>query len=224
MHRELAADVETLERHHADMVDVEFTVEEGRLFLLQCRPGRRTRAAAARIAVEMAEDPSIPLDRPAAVSRCRHLLDGPAERVAATPVAAADRDVLVRGLAASPGRGTGVLVVSVDEALRRHDAGEPVVLVRPTTSPTDVAAMAVASGIVTTRGGIVSHAAVVGATELEVTEHGVVVAGRTVAEGETVTVDGDSGALLAGAQSAAGVAGSPELELLRRWASELDEP
>ena len=234
VHRELAAAVETLERHHSDMVDVEFTVEEGRLFLLQCRPGRRTPAAAARIAVEMAEDPSIPLDRPAAVSRCRHLLDGPAERVAATPVAAADRDVLVRGLAASPGRGTGVLVVSVDEALRRHDAGEPVVLVRPTTSPTDVAAMAVASGIVTTRGGIVSHAAVVarswglpavvGATELEVTEHGVVVAGRTVAEGETVTVDGDSGALLAGAQSAAGVAGSPELELLRRWASELDEP
>ena len=216
------------------MVDVEFTVESGRLFLLQCRPGRRTPAAAARIAVEMAEDPSIPLDRSAAVARCRHLLDGPAEPVTAGPGVAGDGDVLTRGLAASPGRGTGVLVVSVDEALRRHDAGEPVVLARPTTSPADVAAMAVARGIVTTRGGIVSHAAVVarswglpavvGATELEVTRSGVVVAGRTVAEGETVTVDGDAGVLLAGAQSAAGVAASPELEVLRRWASELDEP
>jgi pyruvate,orthophosphate dikinase len=234
VHRELVAAVEALERHHADMVDVEFTVEDGRLFLLQCRPGRRTPAAAARIAVEMAEDPSIPLDRSAAVSRCRHLLDRPAEGLAADSAAAGDPDVLARGLAASPGTGSGVLVVSVDEALRRADAGEPVVLARPSTSPSDVAGMAVARGIVTSRGGIVSHAAVVarswglpavvGATELAVTEHGIVVGARTVAEGETVTVDGDAGVLLVGAQSAAGVDGSPELELLRRWASELDEP
>lgn len=239
---ELAAAVRLLEQHHADMVDVEFTVERGRLFLLQCRPGRRSAAAAARIAVEMAEDPSIPLDRAAAVARCRNLLsDGPDPPVP-PPVDAegreldgevGGREVVARGLAASPGRGTGVLVVSVDEALRRHEAGEAVVLARPETSPADVAAMAIASGIVTTTGGIVSHAAVVarswglpavvGATDVEISERGVTVRERTIAVGESVTVDGDVGVLLAGAQPGGGVAGSAELELLRRWASELDE-
>ena len=142
------------------MVDVEFTVYQGRLFLLQCRPGRRSDAAAVRIAVDLAEDPGSPLGRAEAVERCRHLLDDQPP-ASGTPASTPEHLVVGSGLAASPGRGVGALVVSPDDALRRADAGEPVVLVRAHTSPADVAAMSVAAGIVTSTGGIVSHAAVV---------------------------------------------------------------
>ena len=233
VHAELLDAVERLERHHADMVDVEFTVERGRLFLLQCRKGRRSRAAALRLAVDMANDPDVALDRAGAVARCRDLLDASPDESSTDErgTTTVEHDVIVSGLAASPGRGTGALVVSVDDALRRADAGEAIVLVRPETSPADVAAMSVARGIVTSTGGLVSHAAVVarswdlpavvGAAELRIDDDGVQVGARRIAVGEIVTVDGHAGVLLAGEHTDIS-APPPELDTLRRWAAELD--
>jgi pyruvate,orthophosphate dikinase len=131
---------------------------------------------------------------------------------------------------ASPGRGVGVLTVDVEDALQRHAAGVDVVLVRPTTSPADVAGMAVATGVVTVTGGPMSHAAlvarswgvpaVVGAGGLVVDRAGVHTAERRLAVGDLVTVDGSAGVLLAGAHPGASAA-PPELAVLRRWAAEL---
>jgi pyruvate,orthophosphate dikinase len=245
-HRELLAAMAQLERHHADMVDVEFTVEAGRLHLLQCRPGRRTPAAALRIAVDMADDDAFALTRREAVQRCRAVLDAPTPTLVPLGDHVVHDHLVVRGLPTSPGRGVGVLVVSVEDALRRHDAGDDVVLVRPHTSPADVAAMAIARGIVTASGGLMSHAAVVarswsvpavvGAETLTIEEHGISVGGRQVAVGELVTVDGTAGLLLRGAHvgeptdraaraeqtGSTGTTGPTELETLRRWAAEVD--
>lgn len=228
VHAELARAVSVLEHHHVDMVDVEFTVERGRLNLLQARPGRRSAAAAFRLAVDMAEDPSFPLDRAGAVARCRHLLAAPAGDVVALADDVVAAHLVVAGQGASPGRGAGALAVSVDDALRRHDAGQAVVLVRPTTSPADVTAMAVAAGVVTATGGLVSHAAlvarswglpaVVGATGLEVDANGIVVGGRRIDAGEIVTVDGTAGLLLTGDHPAV-TTDPPALAILRGWAA-----
>lgn len=233
VHAELVAAVTALERHRADMVDVEFTVEQGRLHVLQTRRGRRSAAAAARLAVEMADDPAFPLDRAEAVASCRSLLETPPVVHTPLPAEVVAEHLVTSGLAASPGRGTGVLVVSVDDALRRHDAGQEVVLVRPETSPADVAAMVVAAGIVTIRGGLVSHAAVVarswglpatvGAGELEIDDRGVTCGGKRIAAGEVVTVDGSAGLLLAGAHLG-DEAEPPHLAVLRRWDADLDAP
>ena len=219
-----------LEHEFADMVDIEFTVEEGRLWMLQARRGKRSAAATMRCAVDMAEDPSFPLDRAGAVRRCRHLLDDPAS----APPAAPDDDeavVVANGLAASPGRAAGVLCLDVDDAVALGEQGTPVVLVRRETSPSDVHGMAASVGLVTTRGGLVSHAAVVarswgipavvGAEELEVTTDGIVGNGVAVSVGETVTVDGDRGVVLCGSHASAAAA-PPELETLRAWAADLD--
>lgn len=232
VHRELVGMTELLERHHRDLVDVEFTVEQGRLHLLQCRPGRRSSVAAVRIAVDMAEDPAFPVDRREAVRRCRHLLTAPVRAPEPLPDALVAAQLVVKGLSASPGRGTGVLAVSVDDALARHDAGERVVLARPDTSPADVAAMAVAAGVVTASGGLMSHAAVVarswnlpavvGASDLVIEPGGVRVGDVFVAVGETVTVDGTAGIVLRGAHAGDHV-DPPELEQLRRWASTLGD-
>lgn len=230
VHRELVEAMTVLERHHRDMVDVELTVEEGRLHLLQARPGRRSPAAALRLAVDMAEDPTFPLDRAGAVERCRELLAAPPGEVAPLSEVVVAEHLLVAGLAASPGRGTGALSVTVEDALRRHDAGEAVVLVRPHTSPADVAAMAIAQGVVTATGGLVSHAAVVarswglpavvGAAGLHVDDLGVTVAGRRIDVGEIVTVDGSAGLLLLGSHPVV-TTDPPALAVLRGWAADL---
>ena len=223
-----------LEREFADMVDIEFTVEQGRLWLLQVRRGKRSPAAAMRIAVEMAEDPSFPVDRAGAVQRCRHLLDpsppAPLDAAGTADLAVADAAVVATGLAAAPGAATGVLCLDVDEAVERRERGESVVLVRPETSPADIHGMAAAAGLVTTLGGLVSHAAViarswglpavVGARDLALHDDAVEGNGLRVAVGEQVTVDGDGGRLLLGTH--AGVRTEPpEAAILRQWAQDL---
>jgi pyruvate,orthophosphate dikinase len=220
-----------LEQEFADMVDIEFTVERGRLWILQARRGKRGAAAAMRIAVEMADDPDFPLDRRTAVERCRHLLE-PVEgdRPADGPAVDRSATVLATGLAASPGRAAGELCVDIDDAVRRHEAGSPVVLVRRETSPADVQGMAASVGLVTTLGGLVSHAAVVarswgipavvGAEDLVITDGGIRVDGADVGVGEVVTVDGDAGRLLLG-DHGADTAEPPEAEILRVWAADL---
>ena len=179
-----------LERHYADMCDIEFTIEGGHLWLLQVRVGKRSPAAALRIAVEMAEDETFPLTRAEAVERVRTLLADP-------PTVSSARSgfvlPLVTGLPASPGLASGAIATSPEAARLAADDGRATILVRAETSPDDVHGMAAASGILTSRGGLASHAAVVargwgipavvGATGMTVSADRVVIGGSGPAAG-----------------------------------------
>jgi pyruvate,orthophosphate dikinase len=221
---ELTEMATTLEHELRDMVDIEFTVESGKLWLLQNRVGKRSPQAALRLAIDMANDPDFALDRAEAVERVAPLLDDP-------PTTAGDDDdagltVLATGLAASPGRAVGAVCLDPDEAMRRGADGEAVILVRVETSPADVHGMVEATGLVTTMGGLVSHAAVVarswglpavvGVGDLQILPDGIEGAGERVGVGETITVDGDGGRILVGDHPAAGDE-MPEVAVLRAW-------
>ena len=227
---ELAAAATLLERDLGDIADIEFTVEDGVLWLLQVRPGKRSPRAALRAAIDMAEDPDFPLDRAGALARVVDVLaDPPTAPAPESPELAAE--VLADGLAASPGRAVGVVCTDIDETLARAGRGESVILIRRETSPADVAGMAEATGLVTTLGGIVSHAAVVarswgipavvGAAAIEVRADGILSGGLRVAAGETVTVDGDRGLLLRGASPGSRME-LEEVRVLRAWRAELE--
>ena len=199
--------VERLERHYRDMQDVEFTVERGRLYMLQTRNGKRTAKAALKMSVDMAAEGLISREEavmrvdPSSLDQLLHPTIDPAS----------PRDVVATGLPASPGAATGVVVFDADEAQRRGGAGEAVILVREETSPEDIHGMHAARGIVTARGGMTSHAAVVargmgrpcvsGAGDIRIDEKAGVfhVRGRSIRAGEVVTVDGSRGDVLAGA-------------------------
>ncbi len=223
--REYAA---RLERHHRDMCDIEFTIEHGTLWLLQCRIGKRSPQAALRIAVDMAEDPDFPLSRSDAVRRVAGLLgDPPRTRTARGDIGPA----IATGLPASPGMACGEIATTPDAAIEAADAGRTVLLVRAETSPDDVHGMARAAGILTATGGLVSHAAVVargwgipavvGTPGLEVGQSRIVLGGRTMAAGEMLTIDGTTGEVFAGA--VAGVTTAvPEAATLLTWARDLD--
>ncbi len=154
---ELTAVFERLERHYGDMQDIEFTVQNGRLWVLQTRNGKRTTQAALQIAVDMAQEGKIDRDQaiariePATLEQSLHPMLDPD----------APRDVIAHGLPASPGAVSGQVVFSADEAERLGAAGEAVILVRIETSPEDIHGMHAARGILTARGGMTSHAAVV---------------------------------------------------------------
>jgi pyruvate,orthophosphate dikinase len=224
---ELRTAADRLERHYADMCDIEFTIEDARLWMLQVRTGKRSPAAALRIAVDMAEDPDFPLTRAAAVERVLRLLADP-------PSIATARSSfvlpLLTGLAASPGVGSGPLVTTPEAAQAAADEGTPAILVRAETSPDDVHGMARAAGILTSRGGLASHAAVVargwgipavvGATALDVRSDGIVVGDRTLPIGTELTIDGASGEVFEGTIPGSAVP-VPEAATLLGWAAEL---
>ena len=147
-----------LERHYRDCCDIEFTIEQGRLWMLQVRVGKRTPQAALRMALEMAEDPSFPLTREEAVRRVRRSLADPPTTVIERSDAGA---ALTTGLAASPGVACGEIRLTPEAAVAAADAGRDVILVRAETSPDDVHGMSASCGILTTTGGFASHAAVV---------------------------------------------------------------
>ncbi|HSO28403.1 MAG TPA: pyruvate, phosphate dikinase, partial [Candidatus Sulfomarinibacteraceae bacterium] len=225
--RELREYAARLERHHRDMCDIEFTIEHGKLWLLQCRIGKRSPQAALRIALDMAEDPDFPLSRADAVRRVADLLaDPPMRRLAA-------RDVgppIATGLPASPGVACGEIATTPDAAVEAAEAGRPVILVRAETSPDDVHGMSRAIGILTATGGLASHAAVVargwgipavvGAGGVEVGQGWVVIGGRTLAVGELITIDGATGEVFAGAVAGAATV-VPEASTLLAWARDL---
>jgi pyruvate,orthophosphate dikinase len=147
-----------LERYFADLCDIEFTIEEGKLWLLQVRIGKRSPRAALRIAVEMAEDPDFPCSRESAVRRtARYLASPPCVVVRRT----GGPEALTIGLPASPGVASGEIVTTPEAAELAAGSGRSVILVREETSPSDVRGMAHAAGILTARGGLASHAAVV---------------------------------------------------------------
>lgn len=197
-----------LEVHYRDLCDVEFTVEAGRLWLLQTRVGKRSAVAAVRIAVDLVDDPDIRLTPDEAVVRVPAPLRERARQELLAGVVGGDSSAarIDKGLGASPGRATGRVVLSCAEAL---DAESDVILVRAETSPEDVAGMAASVGILTTRGGLVSHAAVVargwgipavvGASNLTLGDNGFRTSrGQQVRAGETITIDGATGEIWLG--------------------------
>jgi len=217
---------QTLEQHYRDMQDIEFTIQRNKLYMLQTRNGKRTAAASLRIAVEMAGEGLI--DRNEAIRRVNPAsLD---QLLHPTLDPKAKRTILSKGLPASPGAACGVVVFSSDEAESRSQKGEPVILVRIETSPEDIHGMHAARGILTTRGGMTSHAAVVargmgrpcvaGAGGITVDYHQQTLSagGRTIRAGETITLDGATGEIFAGAVPMVEPALSGDFATLMEWA------
>jgi pyruvate, orthophosphate dikinase len=217
-----------LERHYADLCDIEFTIEQGRLWMLQVRVGKRSPQAALRIARDMAEDPEFPITREAAVRRVAALLASPPTRAVArssfvVPIAT--------GLPASPGMATGELATDPGVAREVAEAGRSVILVRAETSPDDVHGMEKAAGILTSRGGLASHAAVVargwgipavvGATGLVVGDDRVLIGGRELVAGAVLTIDGSTGEVFEGTIPST-IEVVPEARSLLQWAQELN--
>lgn len=203
---QLAETFETLESHYRDMQDIEFTVERGKLWMLQTRTGKRTARAALKIAVDMADDGSITTDE--ALMRIDPLALDQLLHPTLDPTAA--RDVIATGLPASPGAAIGEVVFTSDDAEAMAKAGHKVILVRVETSPEDIHGMHAAEAIVTARGGMTSHAAVVargmgtpcvsgaGDIRIDYSAGQFSCAGRVVKKGDIVTVDGATGQLFAG--------------------------
>jgi pyruvate,orthophosphate dikinase len=215
-----------LERHYRDMQDLEFTVEQGKLWMLQTRSGKRTAKAALKIAVELANEglisraQAVARIEPAALDQLLHPTIDPN----------VEREVLATGLPASPGAASGEIVLSADQAEALKAKGQKVILVRVETSPEDIHGMHAAEGILTTRGGMTSHAAVVargmgkpcvsGAGSLRV-DYGagtVTVAGRTLRQGDVITIDGSTGQVLAGRVPMIEPTLSGEFGVLMGWA------
>ncbi|HVQ09181.1 MAG TPA: pyruvate, phosphate dikinase [Allosphingosinicella sp.] len=203
----LARVFDLLERHYRDMQDIEFTVERGSLWMLQTRSGKRTGKAALRIAVDMAregligEEEAVLRIDPAALDQLLHPTLDPK----------ADRKVIAKGLPASPGAAGGKAVFDADTAEKWAAAGEKVILVRTETSPEDIHGMHAAQGILTARGGMTSHAAVVargmgrpcvsgaGMLAIDYKARRMRVGGHVIEEGEIITIDGASGEVMLGA-------------------------
>jgi pyruvate, orthophosphate dikinase len=204
---ELAKVFDLLETHYRDMQDIEFTVERGKLWMLQTRSGKRTAKAALKMAVDMADEGLISQEQavgrvdPAALDQLLHPTLDPD----------APRDVLTKGLPASPGAASGEVVFDADTAEQRAELGKAVILVRVETSPEDIHGMHAARGILTARGGMTSHAAVVargmgrpcvsGAGTLAIDAKAKLfrIGDRTIREGEVITIDGATGEVMAGA-------------------------
>jgi pyruvate,orthophosphate dikinase len=209
---ELQAISDQLELHYRDMQDMEFTVENGKLWLLQTRDGKRTAQASVRIAVEMAEEGLISKEE--AVMRVTpdqiDFFLHPQFSIESRKEARAAGDLLAEGLNVSPGAAVGKVAFDADTAVAWAEAGEKVMLVRPETKPDDVHGMLAAEGIVTSRGGRTSHAAlvarqfgkpaVVGIAELEIDLDGrtMAVEDRVIAEGEYISIEGTSGEVFVG--------------------------
>lgn len=205
-HAELVKTCQTLEGHFRDMQDIEFTIEEGRLYILQTRAGKRTARSAVRVAVDMVHEkllePSDALQRidPEQLAQLMHPMIDPEAAIT----------VVGKGLPASPGAASGRVVLTADEAARQAAAGEAVLLVRRETSPDDIQGMYVAQGILTARGGMTSHAAVVargmgkscvvGCRELEIREErgSCRIGGVEVQVGDYLTIDGSTGQVILG--------------------------
>jgi pyruvate,orthophosphate dikinase len=230
VHKELLEIKKILENHYTDMQDIEFTIERGKLYMLQTRTGKRTGVAAVKIACDMVKEKLI--DEKEAVLRV------PANDLTQLllpsfkPTARNAADVLTRGLPASPGSGVGKLAFTAEEARERADAGESVILVRKETSPEDVDGMNAAAGILTSTGGMTSHAAVVargwgkccvaGAGEVEINAKAkkIKVQGRTFGPKDTISLDGTTGEVMSGEVETQEPKLSGDFAKLMKWADE----
>ena len=218
-----------LEKHYGDMQDIEFTVQDNKLFLLQTRNGKRTAEAAIKIAVDMVHEGKINTNdaltrvEPESLNQLLHpTLDNNAKS-----------DFLIRGMPASPGAVSGKIVLESDDAVKLSAAGESVILVRLETSPEDIAGMHAASGILTSRGGMTSHAAVVargmgracitGANELRIDfENKIIFFGeKKIKSGTEITIDGSSGYVYLGQVPTVYPEMSESFVTLMKWADKL---
>ena len=227
-YEEFLETVEQLERENRDMQDVEFTVERGKLYMLQTRSGKRTGAAALKIARDMAEKGLISREEailrvePASLDQLLHPRVDPE----------AELDVLAKGLPASPGAATGKMILTAHEAKERAEAGEAVLLVRRETNPDDVEGMIAARGVLTAHGGMTSHAAVVargmgkpavtGCNALRIDPAGdaVHIGGERFEPGDTLTINGTDGRIIRGEVPLVEPDPSEDFETVLRWADE----
>jgi pyruvate, orthophosphate dikinase len=227
--KQLAGVRQTLEKHYCDMQDIEFTVQRGKLYMLQTRNGKRTAKAALKIAVDMVREGLI--DRKEAVARIvPSSLD---QLLHPTLDPKAQRKVIAKGLPASPGAASGKVVFTADDAERQARAGEKVILVRRETSPEDIHGMHAAEGILTSTGGMTSHAAVVargmgkpcvaGAGDVRIDGRAgtLSVRGTTVKAGEFITLDGGTGEIMLGVVPTVQPELSGDFAELMVWADEV---
>ncbi|HLV90684.1 MAG TPA: pyruvate, phosphate dikinase [Acidimicrobiia bacterium] len=228
-HAELIGYMDRLEENYRDMMDIEFTIEKGKLFILQSRVGKRTPAAAVRIAVAITNEGTISKEE--ALLR----VDPETLEQLHRPRVSPDTDAvpIATGVDASPGAAVGQICFSSDDAVRIAAEGKDVILVRPETTPDDIHGMAAAVGILTSQGGKTSHAAVVargmgkpavtGAAALTVDPEGgvVLVAGRELRAGDTITLDGTAGKVYVGEVDLVAPEPLPELLTLLEWADEV---
>ena len=229
-HCELLLIMRLLEQHYRDLCDIEFTVQEGRLYVLQARIGKRTAIAAARIAVEMAGGGECLITRKEAVRRMTREQLRKLESIAKVRGGVAS---IASGVAASAGVASGAVCLDPHRVVALAEAGQNVILVRPTTSPDDVHGMVKAVGIVTSTGGLVSHAALIArgwgiaavcGVESISFRPSLSIAGVAIQEGDCLTIDGDSGAIYLGDCVEVSHQEPPELHTLRQWAIELGVP
>jgi pyruvate,orthophosphate dikinase len=226
---ELDAIYRKLEEHYKEMQDIEFTIQNGRLWMLQTRTGKRTAEAAVRIAVEMVEEGLI--DKETAIMRIDpEQLD---QLLHPTFDPNADKNVLAKGLPASPGAATGRIVFHADDAEEWVERGEQVILVRIETSPEDIGGMNVAKGILTARGGMTSHAAVVargmgtccvagcGALSINYKAKSMTVEGAVYKEGDWISLDGSAGLVIEGKVPTVEPELSGNFGKLMEWADEV---
>ena len=228
-YKELTRIYTQLEKHYRDMQDMEFTVEQGKLWMLQTRNGKRTAKAALRIAVELASEglitkkDAIARIDPASLDQLLHPTIDPV----------AKRDVIATGLPASPGAAAGEIVFSSDEATKLQADGRKVILVRVETSPEDIHGMHAAEGILTTRGGMTSHAAVVargmgkpcvsgcGTVRVDYGRGTMSIGNRTFKAGDIITIDGSIGQVLAGRMPMIEPELSGDFTTLMGWADQV---
>ncbi|MCL2797278.1 MAG: pyruvate, phosphate dikinase, partial [Firmicutes bacterium] len=228
LYSEFVAITQKLENHYRDMQDMEFTIEEGKLYMLQTRNGKRTAAAALKIAVALVgegmidEKKAINMIDPKSLDALLH------PQFEAKALKAAKE--LAKGLAASPGAAAGKVVFTADHAVEWHKKGEKVVLVRLETSPEDIEGMAIAQGILTARGGMTSHAAVVargmgtccvaGCGELVCDEHAkkATIAGVVFNEGDPISLDGSTGKIYKGLLPTVEATLEGEFGIIMAWA------
>ncbi|MEA1869426.1 MAG: pyruvate, phosphate dikinase [Euryarchaeota archaeon] len=227
IYEELAAIREKLERHYRDVQDMEFTIESGTLYMLQTRTGKRTAQAAVKTAVDMVDEGLIDKDtailrvEPDQLNQLLHPMIDPKATV----------DVFAKGLAASPGAAVGKVVFSSHRALEWAENGEKMILVRRETSPDDVGGMAASQGILTARGGMTSHAAIVGRgmgkccvvgcneIDVDLKANRFTVGDTVVNEGDFITLDGTKGAVILGKIDLVEPEMTGDFETLMDWAS-----
>ncbi len=228
IYKQLCEITSNLEKTYHDMQDVEFTIERGKLFILQTRAGKRTATAAVKAAVDMVNEGLI--DTKTAVTRVtpeqvEMLLHRQIDK-------SAKLDVIAKGLPASPGAGAGMLVFSADEAEEWAKKGKPTILARPETSPDDIHGLAASQGVVTSRGGMTSHAAVVArgmgkpavcgceSAVIDVEKETLTVGDRVFKKGDWVTVDGTTGNFLAGEAKMVDATFTDDFKKILAWADE----
>ena len=230
VYKQLVSYKNQLEKYYSDMQDMEFTIQEGKLYMLQTRSGKRTAAAAVRIAVELAEaniiskEEAIMRVNPSDLDQLLHPTFDPDAKKSAT--------ILAKGLNASPGAAVGKVVFAADRAEKQKEEGENLILVRIETSPEDIKGMNAAEGILTARGGATSHAAVVArgmgkccvagcsALDIDYSSKSMKVGDKTVYEGDYISIDGSTGEVMLGQVATKEAEMSEDFKKLMKWADD----